>query len=373
MKTKPEMLADELDHLERINDPHVLISLWNEAKLEISRLLEDCLPRESWLLSRSFKSSFHNYRHQDEEVTRRVIPLFPVNDPCTFKHLGIADDIDEYIITHKLRIHDLSQTKDHGFREVLEWAAKQGRRDLIEQVVIQVRNDLVDNHPKYQSAWNEAFHGMLRRLVGQRDTYIDLSGAVDQAMSDLVILAPDYRKQHKDMAGLARSGMNKTLIKVLSVRGFGSFDGAALSDQDFQCVLNALPQNPTPLQMHWIHRSIEVPGLAEKILFDPSVNMDAYVEAMGSTRFGEGPDQHNLTIWSIQSFAALMTPEHLNTGERRRRARKMLNAVCEKEFPPDKKNPDALRVKLVQAGFNPYVFRLCDQLKAEILQDELGM
>lgn len=374
MKNNYEVLRKSLLQIAKISDPQELLSLWNETKLQMLLSLENGLHNEAWVLAKDYAESFHRYKHLDEEVTRQVIALFPVNEPCTFKLLGIADDIDDYILNHKLKIQDLTQTKRHGFCEVLDWALARGQRDLIERIVTQVRDDLINNYPTSQNAWNEALQGMLMCLIGSPSSYMDLSDVTDRAMSDLVIIAYDYPKQAADMIGLARSGMSKTLIKLLSVWGFKEKYGVSeFSAEDFDCILNALPKNPSPAELHWIQTAIAVPGLHEKILFDPSVDMDAYIQAMNSDSFGALASRHNRTITAIEPFAPLMTQKHLNTRERRLRASKLLNVVCESQSPPERKDPDMLRRRFKESGFDPYVFKLCDQLKASVLEHDLGM
>lgn len=349
-----------------------LLSVWRDSKSEISWLLDNDYPSEAATLARAYSLSFSRFKHVDEPTTRKVMVAFPVNSTCTMQLLGISDEIDAYLIQNKLRIDQLTQSDNHGFREILHWAVARKNVALITQVVKQVSRDLVLNHRGNSKAWREGCHGMIRSLVLTKADSVDLSGEIDVAIADVVIVAPEYRKDGKEMIDLARFGLRETFFKMISVGLFRQFQPKGFTEDEFKLVLDMLPPKPTAREWHWIQMAIAIPGLTEKILFDPSIDMPEYIEALRTTDFKLNNHGSHLNYSTMVMFITQLTPEHLNTPERRRRARQLVNAVCNEENP-DKKDPEKLRAELKRMGFHECVQRMCDQTKASILEDELGL
>lgn len=364
-------LINALDAISKIDDSSTLLRLWAETRTAITELLEDSQPFQAAALSRAYAYSFVRIKDPDVQMIREIIGAFPANFTGTFRFLGLADDIDETIIRDKLRITLLSQTKDAGYCQVLSWALERHRTDLVGQVVAQVHRDLVDNHPGNQSAWREAYHGLIGALTSG-SARMDLGGPVDDAVAALVIPAPDYLKPSSDILRLIEQGMEKTLGALLATGAFQRFKPQDFSADQAAGVMALLPTQPTPADLYRMLQQITVPGLREKILFDTSVDIDAYIAEMDNHMHSERRPGKTHDVYHIQSFCDLLTPEHLNTSARKSRAKKLLNAVC-KEVRSDERDLAELRKDMLRLGFHDYTFKLINQLRGRVLEEELGM
>ena len=350
-----------------------MLSTWADTKKEIAWLLENDYPVEAQRLAADYTRSFGMYKHGDELTTEKVVTAFPVNNSDTLKLLGINDEIDAYILEHKVRIDQLSQANHHGFRELFEWSVQRQHLDLTTKIVVQIARDAIENHPGDNTGWCEAGHGMIRKLVDKDALVVDYGSEIDEALASIMVVNPDYRKDGKDIIRLAQFGLKKTVVKMLSVGLCRQVRAIEFSPEDLIPLFNALPSKPTAREWCWIQIAIDHPEIKEKILFDPSVDMQAYIEALHTTDFKLTRVGHSLTFASLAIFLPLLTPEHLNTPDRRRRARMLVNAVCNEESRSKPRNADQLRDDLKRIGYHDCVLRMCDLTKVSMLEDELGM
>ena len=350
-----------------------MLSAWADTKKEIAWLVENDYPMEAERLSSDYVRSFAHFKHEDEGFTLKVAPAFPVNNRITLELLGISDELDDYLIKHKVRVNQLTQDNQHGFRQLIAWAAWRQKMPLITEIVTQLAKDLITNHPDDVYGWSDVCQGMIRRLTDKDGPIMKLGGEIDRALASIVAPAPDSRIDGKEMIPLAKFGLRETLLKMLSVGTFRQFRPIAFTPEEVKLVLDMLPSEPTSRQLHGMHLAIDMPCYAEKILFDPSVDMKDYIEALRTSDMTNNKQGNDLNYTTLRMFIRLLNPEHLNTTDRRRRARMLVNAVCEEENRHRKESPEAIWYGLKSMGYNDCVLRMCDDTKVVMLEDELGM
>lgn len=362
-----------LDNLGTEHDPDVMLATWRDAKNEITWLVENDFPDEAEILLASFGRSFSSVKIAHVSVLREVISAFPVNQRCTLKYLGVNDDVDDYIVKHKLLVEHFATRESDGFREVLLWASKKQDLALIERVVKHISYYLNDYRPGSQSAWSEAAHSIIRQLITNSPVQNDLSGEIDKTIAEMMVIDPQYRRDGAEMIQFARLGLRETFFKMLSLGLFRKFSPTEFMPDEVSMVLEMLPLEPNPREMHWIHMGIDLPGYAEKILFDPLVDMEQYIEALRTTDFKLQNNGHHLTYTTLSTFGHLLKPEHLTTPDRRRRARMLVNAICKEENAKTGATAEKVRDALMRLKFDPIILKMCDLTKGLVLEEDLGL
>jgi hypothetical protein len=366
-------LRSTLVWIERIDDPAHLMEVWSQAKGAITGLVEANRLGDAENLIATYNRSFGYYKHQHEATTQKIIHAFPVNNEHTLRLLGISDEIDRYIVKHKVDVGTLSHDEKFGYPKCLGWAIRQQDTALIEVLILQVSSSVKGAHPGDSKQRQTVCHTILEKLLSETQAVFTYSSNIDKAVADLVSLVPNRRYPAALLIDLAERGMRQTAMALMSNGMIRRYDPAQFSEEQTRLVTSILPADPSPAQLHWIVEAIDLPGLPEKILFDPAVNLDEFINAMGSTDFGIGKIESNLTMESLGLFKHLLMPEHLNSVERRKRAKKLVSAVCDEECAFFNMSPEALEEELLRNEFSEYVFRFCNQLKVKALEDELGM
>jgi hypothetical protein len=371
--TRLASLLGKLERVGEIQEPEVLLDIWRSARQEIVWLIEHHLAYEADTLARSYTTSFMRYNHKDIEVTRQVVEAFPANDASTMDLLGIDDEIDQFIIENKLRIEYLTQSNNHGTGKVLAWAAqpRNQRLDIIKAVTHQIGQDLAKNDPGASKTWGAACYGMIWNLT-RADQSFDMSGEIDRSIARTVATAPEYRMDATQMVDMARFGLKETFLALARHGMFFRYDPSSFSDLENRVVMDMLPSNPALHDLQWMHDAFELPGLSEKILLDPQVDIEAYVEILRTTDYGRHRLKTNLTYETFSRFISLYTPEQLNTTEKKHRASKLLNAVTNQMTAADTSQA-RIRANLKMVGFSDYMLKMCRLTSGSILEDELGL
>lgn len=361
----------DLDSLKTLTDADLFLKICDTAKAQITEHLFQDEHFEAAGLARAYAYAFVGFKHVDKAFTLKVLQAFPVNCHSTLSMLGIDDEIDEFILSRKVRLHTMSEARDHAHTKLLEWAVAKQDMVLIEKVVLQISRDLLENHPGSKQQFRNASMGMVRVLVLGEQEQTFYGPVIDDAIASLVCQKADYQQPAECMPRLAAAGLSKTLMKMLEFGLLNEYRPISFDVAETQRLIESLPANPSPQQLHWIHHSIKIPDLTEKILFDESVDMDAYIEALRATEFNGR--YNNLVFNTLRQFKEILTPEHLTTVPRKRRAAKLVSAVCEQEQAYKRTKPEDIRKTMTDIGFHEYVFKLSSMFKAKVLEDELGL
>lgn len=365
-----DMQADLYD-VRRCFDAATFIQTCARAKREIARLLDALEYEEAAALCKDLHDTFHRFEPMGKIAMAEAIKIFPFNRQCTLKHLGRhGPEVDEIIMTTKLDIDELSTFVDGGWQKLLLWARINEDRQLIERIVLQVVRDLEANGQNSDEHLREVTFGMLTDITHFKSEPIPLGPVVDEAIASIISHGSERDRDGGFMSVLSLHGLNKTLMKMLEKECFTTFKQSRNSKANSQALLAALPSNPTPAETFWIHRSIEMPGILERILFDLEFDIDRYIETLRPPSWGL---PSNLNFGTLKVFRHLLTPEHLDTGARRARAGKLINAVVDFQVKTGRRTREEIRAAFDKNEFDPSVLKLTTVLKGTILEEDLGM
>lgn len=365
-------IIEKLNFLKLIPDAGTLLATWDEAQQHLSWLVENHLYVEAADLSNALTRSFGAYKNDDLEVTRSVIRAFPVNSRDTMRFLGLDDKLDQYILNNKLMLTYMTQSEHDGYRDILRWAVAKKDLPLIAKVTKQISDDLTLRNPTKPMHWAPAFHSMIGRLTQSGAPAFDLGPEIDETLAGLVVANLEYKGQATDMVDIASFGLRKTLLKMLECGLFWRESSTDLTEGQLALVMSSLPSEPSVQELAWIQYAMDVPEIAERILFDPTVDMDTYIQTLHETKFGMLSSA--LNYQALQFFGPLLNSKHLNTPIRQRRAASLINAVFDQQNPDRKDIPRLINsLKSLQWGFDDYIFKLCNQTKALMLENDLGM
>lgn len=368
MSTKKQAIIDKLNRLEQMSDADDLLCAWDEAHQYLAWLVENQFFAETADLAKACTRSFMAYKNHDLQVTQRVIRAFPVNSTDTLRFLGLNDALDEYLINNKLRVEHMTQSDQDGYRHVLRWALTKKDLPLIAKVTRRISDDLTQRHARHRMFWGCATHGMLGRLTQSDTPAVDLGGEIDETLAGLMVSNMEHKSQATDMVDIARFGLRKTLLKMLECGLF--FRDCDFTDEQLAIVMAGLPAEPTAKELAWILHGLDNITVAKKILFDPSVDIQEFIETLRNAKFGGLSSALNFK--TLQYFRPILNSYSLNTTESRRRASLLINAVFD-EHNPERTHTRKLIDSLRSWGFDEFVFKLCYQTKGFLLEEDLGM
>lgn len=340
------------------------------ARLEINRLLHEYDYEEAATLSGALNKMFSEVRWKGSSVMAEILTLFPVNKPCTLRHLGKDPEVDKIIFDSKLKIEELSSFDGDAWLHVLEWARKAKDRQLIERVVLQIVNDIHENGPNNGEHLRDVSLSMIQNIAPKDSEAIQLGDAVDTAIASIISFNAEKNVPARQMPLIAGHGLRKTFMRLLDKNAFLPYFPHLFSDQQNRAVYCVLPSNPTPAETFAIQQSIAKPGINERILFDLTFDIEAYIEVL---RPPKADRSSNLCFPVLKFFRSQLTPEHLNTPDRKRRAGLLINAVVDHQMKRNRRTPEEIRTFLVNDEFDPYVLKMTRVLKGTILEEELGL
>ena len=365
-------LIERLKYLKQVHQAEVMLAVWDEAKAHLAWLVDNHLFVEASDLSDACTRSFAAYTHTDIDVTRSVIRAFPVNSRDTMRFLGIDDDLDQYIINNKLRIEYLTQSEHDGYRDILRWAVARKNLPLIAKVTKQVSSDLTSRYADKPMFWAGACHSMIGQLTQSGAPAVDLGAEIDETIAGLVVSNLEYKGQATEMVDIASFGLRKTLLKMLECGLFWRESSVDLTEDQLSVIMAALPSQPNEQELAWMHNALDTPSLTERILLDPAVDMNAYIQTLRETNFGNLSCA--LNYLTLQFFKSLLNEKQLNTPLRQRRASLLIDAVFDQQNPERNVIPALIEsLKSRQWGFGDYIFKLCRQTKGLMLENDLGM
>lgn len=374
----PGAIRKEFKAFITANDASGFVALCQTLKAEIAELVLTDRSVEAVRLLEAYNSTLREYEPTNPAFTLEVLPLLPPNARGTIKLLGVCDDTDAYILEHKVNLEVISQVQDDAFSFLITWALSKKDMAYVEKVVLSVTESLhtmplnLTTHPMIDEMMLDATIHMLHALVYKDETRMVCTPAIDDAIASLMIKRPESKLQEQYFLHIAQAGMTKTLMKALSLPFFYSYSQA--DEQKQQILKDALPSNPTVKELYWIHRSLPLDGIAEKILFDETVDMDEFVNVLSGTYEGKS-HYSDLSFHTLKGFTHLIDKQTLDTQGKQKRVTKLLNAMCEEEAfgIGRQKTPQQIRDELLKMGVPDFMLRTVNILKGQALEDALGL
>lgn len=365
-------ILNEMRAYQANNDSHGLIEFSQAVKRYAIEHINLQDPKEASEALEKYSLFFREYVSSDPSFTLAILPLFPTNKVCTTALLGISQEIDEAIVHYKLDRTTFSRAKFDGMRNVALWALRKGDIRFAENFITHVVNDLLENHPDKKSIHTTASGELISCIVWDCDPPVRVSKRTDQAIASLVTGSTSYRLDDRYWIKIVNSGLHETLLMMMKHGRINALGRCDLESQE--AIASALPVDPTPEQANWITQSVPHPELKKQILFSPEFDLDGFILAM-KERTSFTSSSGDMTFKGLSVFKDLMTPEHLDSPEKRRRVSKLLDtaADCILGETGKKNSTKDVREAFDKSGLPQTLLRIMRLFKAQQLEDELGM
>lgn len=356
--------------LPRETDSDFFLRTCLEAKAEISRLLLLGDYEGVSILSTALSKALDQVVWKDAETMMKILPAFPVNKICTFKHLGKNDEIDHLIISSKLDVATLSTFDGEAWTMALAWARASEDTGLVARMVGGIATNLDKHSPVNFDHLGSVLASMVQAIAPSGGRPIQFAPAIDATISAMVAGRSEHVLSSCYLHTLAEHGLKKTLMRMIEQKMFSPHVPHHYTEAQNQTLYSALPATPTPSEALGIQRSLKVPGFAERILFDPEISMEGYITAL---KMLNRHSASSLGVIALYGFKDLLTREKLSTPDRKRRACLLINAAVDEDMKKKRRTPEDIRMMLEDGGFDPYVLKLTRVLKGTILEEELGL
>lgn len=368
----PGVVTTEMKAFQERNDSKGFILFAEQVKKTALELLNEQDAKIAAELLKNYSVFFEGYENSDPGFTYAILPLFPENKSYTMSLLGINEQIDDAIIHYKLDKRTFSRAKYHGMKYIAEWAINKGDMRYLEAFISHVVNDLLVNHSDNKSIHTAASGELIAAIVWDDKIKSPISKQTDQAIASLVTQSTSYRVVDDYWLKMARCGLHETTLMMMKHKRVNGL--TKCSPEDLSVILSMLPKDPTPEQAHWITQSVPHPELQKRILFSSDFDLDSFIVAM-SHRHNFNSPHGDLTFKGLSVFKEFMTPEHLDTPEKKRRVAKLLDCAAENHLQGDglKKTTKYVREEFDKQGLPQTALRIMRMFKAQQLEDELGM
>jgi hypothetical protein len=367
----PSVIRKELNAFVQANDAPGFIALCQSIKAEVVELVVSERVVEANRLLEVYSNALRDYENKNPAFTLQILPILPPSSRGTIRLLGVCEQVDAYIMANKIDLKVVSQVKDDGHIDLIIWALRKKNIAYVEQVVVHIAEYLHHNFTPKNQIFQQISHGILWALLDKPENRMTATPAIDEAIASLMKERPESQGMEHFYLWLAEARMPKTLLKALELASYCSY---APHEEDEQVILDALPKNPTALELHWIQRSLKIEGFTKKILLDESVDMEQYIEALrdsyqGKSRFND------LSISTLSEFSSLICNETLSSTSTKKRISLLLNAACEEETNRigSDKTPEKIRDELLKIGIPESALRLVKMLRGLALEDALGL
>jgi hypothetical protein len=368
----PSAIRKEMKAFITANDAQGFVELCQAVKAEVLELVVADRAVEGHRLLEVYSNVLNSYECANPAFTLKILPILPSSSMATVKLLGINDEIDSYILEHKIDLQIISHVKDGAYAHLIHWALKKKDLAYVEKVVLMVTETLHTESCINNAMILDASICLLYTLVDDENTRMTYTPAIDDAVASLLIKNNENKQDCEFYLSLAMTGMRKTLMSALRLQFFYPYSPP--NEERRSILVSALPEQPTAKELHWIHRSLSLHGIAAKILFDDTVDMLEYIDALkdsyqGKSRFND------LSYATLASFTHLLDNQQVNTSSKKKRVALLLNEVCEQEAKQFgfEKTPEKVRNELLKMGVPESLIRTVKMLKVVSLEDALGL
>lgn len=363
----PKTIRDEFKALIDARDAQGFIQLAQAAKAQAVDLIHQDQQLDAAHLLNEYGRVFVNIDVDDHDFILAILHLFPKNDSGTFKHLGKRDELDQAILASKVDVD--AMTHNDAFCKLIDWAI--GKKDwaMVERGVLHITQYVMEHQPNNALAQREVANGILQAFVYEREYLPVVPASIDNAIASTVNHSADWRLQDYFFDSLAKMRMPKTLMKMLEHGRIAPFYCARTAAN--QHILDCIPEQLTPKQLHAVHYFLNVKGIKQRILFDENTDLEQYIQALMDSNF-RNYGGHDLRFSCIDSFSTLLTTENIAIPHRRMRIARLINAVVE-EVEKKGGTPEGIRGSLVKCGVPAHAMKLVNLFKGEELENELGL
>ncbi|MBI6882786.1 hypothetical protein [Pseudomonas putida] len=372
---KPSDLALEKDifELRSANTPDDFNNTCLRAKARIAKLLEQGQLNLVSSLSKLMLHSFEAITKRDDAFILSVLHNFPINSKTTFSILNKSPEIDEYITSTKLVISEFDATEEKDFMPVMYWACNLDRQDVAKDIICQVVADLNSNHENQLSlkkTLNKRFIDALIWTVEENNVYPE---DIDKIMADFSGIDDSMSLDDDVIHGLVRSNLHLTLMKLIEKGRFRRYSENDHTPSETEAFYAALPSSPTINELVAMHLYTDKPGLSEHILFDESVDLKQFINALKTS---SNRKQSQFSITNMEPFVDVLTAEHVNTPARRKRVDFLFTELCDYLVDPEYGSYGSVadvKESMEVHGFDSHIFKVCKRFRKFHLEDELGM
>lgn len=347
------------------------VAVCRAVKAKIIELIHQDRHQEASPLFVMYGHAFEELKSCFPEFLLGIIDVFPVNSRDTFNLLGLSTELDQAIISTKVDISSLSIKNPHAYSSLLEWAVTNGAWPMIDSVVLHlssIGNELAPGSNERRLLVGHLVLALLQDTNNKRA----FSPAVDQALSGLIKSRGDYTIHSACVELMANLGLAKTLMTMLMHSMIIECPLVQFSQERAERILGALPQSPTSKELRAIHHFLKPKGMTSQILFDESIDLDGYLNAMRDSRYISHL-RDDLSFQGIRSFCGLMTPENMGDPAKRKRIAKLLNITYEEHYSKGNLNDESAAEQLVELGVPKHAIKLIDRLKGPELDEAMGL
>jgi hypothetical protein len=365
----PSAIRKELKALISANDAPGFVALCQSLKAEIGELLVANRVVESQRLLTVYSNALSDYEHTSAAFTLGILPILPANTRGTVMLMGEYDEVDAYILEHKVDLAIIVQATDDAYSHLISWALKKKDMAYVEQIVVGVVEHLHTYHPNKKAVFEDVTVAILWALLNDKELRMVCTPAIDDAMASMMRETPNPKHHEDYLLFLAQAGMRKTLMKGLELRYF-----YPLPNFNHQNIAQGFPENPTAEELHWINRSLNIHGIPEKILFDESIDMHVFVEVLRNSHEGRS-HWNDLSFETLKSFAHLIDKKTMDTAGKKKRVAILLNGVCEEEANRlgREQTPEQILEDLKKMGIPDFMRATVKMLKITALEDAMGL
>jgi hypothetical protein len=371
-RREPGDVRKDLQALIANADAPGFIAKCEAIKAEITDLLFTDRVVDAKRILEAYSNVLHDFESKNPEFTLEILPILPANTHGTLKLFGINDKIDAYLFAYKVDMVSICQVADDAFFYLIQWAVRNKDADLVEQVVVGIAQYLHAHHENQYKLFADTARHLLWALFEDGNVRMACTPATDEAMACLLRQQPQTKLQEYYLLSLAQAGMTKTLMRGLELPYFEAY--YPKDEESHQILSDALPKQLTARELHWVHRSLALRGIAERILFDESVNMDHYIDSLENSYIGRS-SFNELRFENLRQLTHSLDEHVVKDLSKRKRVITLLNAICEDEVNRigQELTPEVVREALVNVDVPENLLKHVKMLKGIVLEDALGL
>lgn len=359
----------------RYKDVASFLELCQTVKNTIGELINQNMRTEALALMDAYENAFEHAHDWDAKFLLGILEEFPFNHESTFTLLGLSDELDQAIMASKVDTKTRPANKICDDDHLLRWAYQQQDLALMEDIVIDAC-DMVKTRFESDLDLMRRVSTCFVHTLGSRENRALLSSPrIDEAIASIIDIGDQESGVY--VGKLAKLKMPKTLLKMLEHRRLGKHIQAVYDHCDYAHVLACIPEKMTANELNAVQFHLEPTGLAQKILFDESIDLDGYIDSLRHSDYNKsafnsigGSKDLGLTT---NHFCALITEDIFNDPVKKSRAIKLLNAMCEADLANKSLKVNNIRERAILYGVPAFCLKYIDCIRGAELEDALGL
>lgn len=345
------------------------LELCQTVKSTIGALINQNQRAEALALMEVYESTFKYAHDWNAKFLLGIVEEFPFNHESTFALLGLSDELDQAIMASKVdtKTRPANNICDHD--HLLRWAYEQQNLALMEDIVINAC-DMVKTRFHCEKDIMRRVSTCFVHTLGLRENRANLSShRIDEAIASIIDIGDQESGAYVDR--LARLQMPKTLMKMLEIGRLGKHIQALHEDYDH--ILACIPEKMTANELNAVYFHLEPTGLAQKILFDESIDMDDYIGSLRNSAYMSFGGSKYLGLQYCSHFSASFTENAFSDSVKKRRCVKLINSMCEADLTKGTVKVKDMRDRAILFGVPTFCLKYIDCIRGAELEDALGL